>query len=129
MNKQDNYDLINSKAIGDYCRKIKYQFNTEELAVLVFRNKEMSINEKIEKYQDLIDNYPDMEVIERINCNHYDSVKTMIKNEINRNKKIYEKFIKDDDKCSYIWYEYNKTTGNYSITPYEEVKNLKSTYK
>ena len=127
--KQDDYDLINSKAIGDYCRKIKYQFNTEELAVLVFRNKEMDIFEKIKKYQDLIDNYPDMEVIERINCNHYDSVKTMIKNEIDRNKKNYEKFIKDDDNCSYIWYEYNKTTGNYSITPYETVKNLKSTYK
>ncbi len=36
---RDNYDLINSKAIGDYCRKIKYKFNTEELAVLVFRKK------------------------------------------------------------------------------------------
>ena len=61
---RDNYDLINSKAIGNYCRKIKYQFNTEELAVLVYRNNEMNIEEKITKYQDLIDNYPDMEVIE-----------------------------------------------------------------
>ena len=32
---RDNYDLINSKAISNYCRKIKYQFNTEEVAVLV----------------------------------------------------------------------------------------------
>ena len=50
--KLDNYVLINSKAIGDYCRKIKYQFNTEELAVLVYRNKKMDIFEKISKYQD-----------------------------------------------------------------------------
>ena len=75
---KENYNLINSKAISNYCRKIMYQFNTEELAVLVYRNKKMDIFEKISKYQDLIDNYPDMEVIERFNCKHYDSVKTMI---------------------------------------------------
>ena len=32
---KDDYNLINSKAISDYCRSIKYEFNTEELAVLV----------------------------------------------------------------------------------------------
>lgn len=82
----DDYNLINSKAIGDYCRSIKHKFNTEELAVLIYRNNRMNIKEKIEKYTDLINNYPDMEVIERINCKHYDSVKVMIKEEIRRLK-------------------------------------------
>ena len=50
----DEYDLINSLSIGTYCRKIKHKFNTEELAVLVYRNKRMSIDEKISKYKDLI---------------------------------------------------------------------------
>ena len=66
----DDYNLINSRAIADYCRSIKHKFNTEELAVLVYRNNRMSIIEKINKYNDLIKNYPDMEVIERINCEH-----------------------------------------------------------
>ena len=39
----------------------------------------MSVDEKIKEYNNLIKNYPDMEVIERINCDHYDSVKDMIK--------------------------------------------------
>ena len=62
----DEYDLINSLSIGEYCRKIKHKFNTEELAVLIFRNKRMSIDKKISKYEELIKNYSDMEVIERI---------------------------------------------------------------
>ena len=80
----DEYDLINSLSIGKYCRKIKHEFNTEELVVLIFRNKRMSIDEKISKYEELIKNYPDMEVIERINCKHHDSVKELIKGEIER---------------------------------------------
>ena len=128
-NKQlDDYDLINSKAIGDYCRKIKYRFNTEELAVLVYRNSKMDIKEKIAKYQDLIDNYPDMEVIERINCRHYNSVKVMIQNEIDRLKNVYENFINEDENSVYTWEEYNKSTKTYSRS-YEIICNMKRTFK
>ena len=42
----DIYNLINSKAIAEHCRKIKHQFNKEELAVLIYRNKYMSVDEK-----------------------------------------------------------------------------------
>lgn len=106
----DDYNLINSRAIGDYCRSIQHRFNTEELAVLVFRNCKMSIDEKIEKYNDLIKNYPDMEVIERINCKHYDSVKTMIKKEIQRLNILYRKLLQKNDNSIYTWTEYNKST-------------------
>ena len=125
---QDDYYLINSKAIENYCRKIKYKFNIEELAVLIYRNNKMDIKEKIAKYQDLIDNYEDMEVIERINCKHYDSAKEMIKNEINRLKNVYKKFISDDENCVYTWEEYNKTTKSYSKN-YEIIDNLKRTFE
>lgn len=106
----DDYNLINSRAIADYCRSIKHKFNTEELAVLVYRNNTMSIDEKINKYKDLIVNYPDMEVIERINCEHYDTVKTMINNEIKRLEKLYKEFITDDENSIYSWVELNKST-------------------
>ena len=110
---KDDYNLINSKAISDYCRSIKHKFNTEELAVLVYRNQRMSVEEKIIKYNDLIKNYPDMEVIERINCKRYDSVKTMIKKEIQRLKILNKKLIQDDENSIYTWTEYNKSTQKY----------------
>ena len=129
MKEKEDYDLINSKAISNYCRKIMYEFNTEELAVLVYRNNKMDILKKISKYQDLIDNYPDMEVIERINCKHYDSAKTLIQEEINRLKNLFEDFIKEDERSAYTWYEYNKTTKKEDTSPYHMSKNLKETYK
>ena len=124
---EDNYNLINSKAIGDYCRSIKHKFNTEELAVLVYRNNRMTIEEKIEKYIDLISNYPDMEVIERINCKHYDSVKTMIKEEVQRLNTLYKKLIQDDSDSICVWTEYNKSTLKYEH--YNDIKNTFRTYK
>lgn len=99
----DIYSLINSKAIQEHCRKIQHQFNTEELAVLIYRNKRMSIDEKISAYQELITDYPDMEVIERINCKHYDSVKDMIQGEINRLETLREKLEKEEQDVIYIY--------------------------
>ena len=103
---KDVYDLINSKTIGDYCREIGHRFNTEELAVLIFRNKRMSVDEKIKEYNNLIKNYPDMEVIERINCDHYDSVKDMIKEEITRLETLRKKLVEDEQDVVYS-YNYN----------------------
>ncbi len=123
----DDYNLINSRAIGDYCREIKHKFNTEELAVLVFRNNRISIEEKINKYNDLINNYPDMEVIERINCNHYNSVKILIKKEIKRLKILEEKLIQENEDSIYTWTEYNKSTLEYSSK--EDLKHTFRTYK
>ena len=124
---KDDYNLINSRAIADYCRSIKHKFNTEELAVLVYRNQNMSIEEKINKYNDLIKNYPDMEVIERINCEHYDSVKTMIKKEIQRLKILNKKIKQNDENCIYTWTEFNKSTQKYECS--DDIEHACRTYK
>lgn len=123
----DDYNLINSRAISDHCRSIKHKFNTEELAVLVYRNQKMSIEEKIAKYNDLIKNYPDMEVIERINCKHYNSVKTMIKQEIQRLKTLNKKLIQDDENSIYTWTEYNKSTQKYEYS--RDIEHTFRTYQ
>ena len=124
---KDDYNLINSRAIADYCRSIKHKFNTEELAVLVYRNQRMSLEEKIDKYNDLIKNYHDMEVIERINCKHYSSVKTMIKDEIQRIKILNKKLIQDDENCIYTWTEFNKSTQKYEHSG--DIEHTFKTYK
>lgn len=123
----DIYNLINSKAISEHCRKIKHQFNTEELAVLIYRNKKMDVDEKIAAYKELIADYPDMEVIERINCKHYDSVKEMIKGEINRLEKLYKELIEDSENAIYSWVEFNKSTQRWSYS--NLIENSKKTYK
>lgn len=99
----DTYNLINSKAIQEHCRKIKHQFNTEELAVFIYRNKRMSIDEKISAYQELISNYEDMEVIERMNCKHYDSVKDMIQEEIQRIKDLRKEIQTESENMIYTY--------------------------
>lgn len=124
----DIYNLINSKAISEHCRKIKHQFNTEELAVLIYRNKRMNIDEKIKAYEELIKDYPDMEVIKRINCKHYDSVKDMIRGEIKRIKELKEKLEKEEQD---VVYTYNSYWDNgYNITDGKnEYRDVYKTFK
>lgn len=123
----DVYKLINSKTIGEYCREIKHEFNTETIAVLIFRNKRLSIDEKISLYEELIRDYPDMEVIERINCKHYDSVKDMIKQEITRLTNLVEELKKENSDVVYTYDAFYISTQNYS-KGYEKVENLGKTY-
>ncbi len=124
----DIYNLINSKAISEHCRKIQHQFNTEELAVLIYRNKRMSIDEKISAYQELISDYEDMEVIERINCKHYDSVKDMIKGEIQRLGTLREKLEKQE---SNVIYTYNSfwDNGYHIIKGKDEYRDVYTNFK
>lgn len=99
----NEYSLINSKAIREHCKKLGHRFNTEELAVLIYRNKTMSIDEKIGAYKELINDYPDMPVIERINCKHYDSVKDMIQKEIQRLKELRQEMQKESVNMIYTY--------------------------
>ena len=61
----DPYKLINSKSIAAHCRNIKHQFNTLEIGVLIHRCKHISIDKKIEFYNEILNHpelYPDEEV-------------------------------------------------------------------
>lgn len=120
----DVYNLINSRAIAEHCRKIQHQFNTEEIAVLIYRNKTMSIDEKIQAYNELISDYPDMEVIERINCAHYNSVKDMIQKEITRLNTLVDKLKQDELDVIYTFDAYYK-----SINMYRYSNKLDDVYK
>ena len=119
----DIYSLINSKAIQEHCRKIKHKFNTQELTVLIHRNKRMSIDEKITAYQELITDYPDMEVIERMNCKHYDSVKDMIKEEIQRVRNLKQEMQTESENMIY-----NYETFYRDCQKFKESNNLYKTY-
>lgn len=101
----DIYKLINSKAIQEYCRKIKHQFNILELAVLIYRNKRMSIEEKISAYKELIADYSDMKMIKKYRPQNYDTVKAMIKGEIARIENLVN-ILKADEQDVIYTYNY-----------------------
>ena len=122
----DVYNLINSNAISNHCRKIQHKFNTEEVAILIYRNKQMSIEEKINAYNELINEYDDMSMIEHLHYKAFDSVKSVIKDEINRLNDLCTKFIIADTN-------YFFTANVYYISSermeYNHIDNVKETYK
>lgn len=113
----DIYNLINSKAIQEYCRKIQHKFNTLELAVLIYRNKRISIEEKIPTYKELIADYPDMKLIKKYRTQNYDTVKEMVQGEIERIENLVNTIRTDEQDVIYTYNYYCKGVYNYnSIT-------------
>lgn len=90
----------------------------------------MGIDEKISAYQELISNYEDMEVIERMNCKHYDSVKDMIQEEIQRIKDLKKEIQTESENMIYTYeicyrtsYSHGFEESNNFYKSYEEVCN------
>ena len=125
----DTYNLINSKAISEHCRKIKHQFNTEEIAVLIYRNKTMSVDEKIVAYKELINDYPDMKVTKRRNYKHYDSVKDMIQKEIQRLETETKILLEDEEDVVYSYNYLCDTRNRGFIEGKNEFRDVYKTFK
>lgn len=124
------YRLINSKAIQEYCRKIKHQFNILELAVLIYRNKRMSIEEKISAYKELIADYPDMKMIKKYRPQNYDTVKAMIKGEIERIENLVNILKTDEQDVIYTYNYYCKSIyDNGIIEGKDEYRDVYKTLK
>lgn len=122
----DIYNLINSKAIAEHCRKIQHKFNTEEIAVLIYRNKTMSVDEKIQAYQELIDNYEDMPMIEHLHCGPYESVKEEIRFEIKRLQGLCQKVEQTEND---YFYTYRPAYNSLEIYEDYSINNNKKTYQ
>lgn len=129
----DIYNLINSKAISNYCREIKHQFNIEEIAVLIYRNKNMSIEEKIGAYKKLLSDYEDKDMVKRRHCKTFNTVKEMITAEITRVESLVNKIKEDDNNTVYSYnyyceYEDRVSKGKYDdndiYKTYDEIEKI-----
>ena len=126
----DTYKLINSKAVQEYCKKIKHQFNILELAVLIYRNKRMSIDEKISVYKELIAGYPDMKMVKKYRPQNYDTVKAMIKGEIERIRNLVNILKTDEQDVIYTYNYYCKNIyDNGIIEGKDEYRDVYKTLK
>jgi len=72
-NSFDIYNFINSKDIADYCRSIDHKFTPLEMAVLIHLSREAR-TARHTAYNWLIENTPDCEVPERMNCAYHESL-------------------------------------------------------
>ena len=121
----DVYSLINSKAIAEYCKKIKHEFNIEEIAILISRCKSLDIENKIKFYNEALELLKDMPMIKHIHCGPYDSVKEVIKKEIERIKKVKSKFITNEENYYYVFNPYYSSSGKMERNYCE---NMRKTY-
>ncbi len=68
------YDFLNSRSIAEHWKKIDYQPDSLETAWIVYFNSELTLSEKWKYWEEIINTMPDMEIIRRPNCPHYDSL-------------------------------------------------------
>lgn len=106
------YSLINSRDIEKYCKKIKHQFNTIEVAVLINRCKKVDIDKKITLYQEVLDHYSDMEIStsyveETHKLQNKQTIKELVQEEIERIEKIKQCLSNNKSKSIYIFEPYS----------------------
>ena len=104
----DILQFINSNAIRNHLKKINYQFDTLEAAWLIYHSYNHSVYEKFNAYEQLMKEYPDCRVEERLHTPAQDSLFEYLKNYI----KVYRNAI----------YEFEAPGAVYSI----EVKHFES---
>lgn len=93
--------FINSDAIADYLREIKYVFTSKEAAWLIYQCKKITMKEKHEAWEWLIENMPDCEVEERLNCVHWDSLHDLIRKYMAYENKYVNQFFKKENSAVY----------------------------
>ena len=131
----DVYKLINSNSISSYCRRLNYQFNITEIAVLIYRNLSMNIEEKISAYNELIREYEDMFIVRYSYWGPYEikrkpkipveelSTKKQIIKEIRRLKELYKKLILKEENCFYTTTTYWQESGKIDCNNYDFIRD------
>ncbi len=68
------YELLNSRSIAQHWVEIDYHPDSLETAWLVYFSRKLTFKEKCKCWEEIIETMPDMEIPERANCRHYDSL-------------------------------------------------------
>ena len=117
----DIYNFINSKDIADYLREIDYKFNTLEAAWLIYQCHRLTMKERHTAWKTLMEEMPDCEVAERMNCLPRSSLFELINEYIAIELKDLEMFKASSERTVYTWsflyrdyYEWEYRDGVYS---------------
>lgn len=111
----DIYSFINSRDIAEHCRSIGHEFTPLEMAFIVYLS-DKTLSERHGAWQWIIDTQPDMEIPERRNCSHYDSLHQFLRDYLALENRIKDSFEADEPDALYTYKSYY--TSKYS-EPYE----------
>ena len=102
-NTFDIYNFINSSAIANHCREIKYQFSTADMAYLIWASEKYSLEEKHNAYRSLIETQPDAEIAERPWTPHIKSLHSFLQHFIELESKYTALFLENEPSCIYSY--------------------------
>ena len=105
----DIYRFLNSKDIAEYLRNIDYKFSVIEAACLIYRCRKITLQDKLQAWQELIDVYPDCPY-ERMAIKT-DSFHQCLNDYISLQKKIMEEFYNKEPGAVY-WYCWHEVEQN-----------------
>ena len=119
---------IRSKDVREYNEKIGHKFNTLESCFLVWRNPELTLNEKHRAFEQICLSMPDMEIPERLNVDYAESLYELIAKFIATDKFFINEFYREEDKAIYSYSFYCEGDHGWSEdfeTPYSSFENAK----
>lgn len=94
------YDLLNSRSIAEHWKEINYQPDSLETAWLIYTNRKLGFDKKCELWERIAWEMPDMEIRERVNCRHYDSLHDFLYRFMAVSRRFLEWF-NDNTDCVY----------------------------
>ena len=98
--------FVNSKDIREYLKKTDYEFNTLEAAFLIYFRKGMTLKERHDAYNELIDTMPDMSPKDNLaHCGwqrYEDSIHACLKKHMDNENQLIEEYMKAEKGAVYI---------------------------
>ena len=92
---------VNSRDIGDYLRKINYEFTSKEAAWLIWQCFSISLEEKHNAWEQLMLELPDYDLGEKFEYLPNNSLYELIRRNIKNDEKLYELFKKKETGAVY----------------------------
>ena len=108
------YKYVNSKDIGEYLKQIGYEFNALEAAWIIYASKNMSYEEKKEKWKEIVSELPDCEVPKRNNCAGWSSLHLFLQRYMDAMDQEIKEFYTENTDGRYVYtysYLYKNDTG------------------
>ena len=128
----DVYKYIRSKDVREYNEKIGHKFNILESCFLVWRNPDLTLNEKHRAFEQICLSMPDMEIKERHNVDYAPSLYELIAKFIATDKFFINEFYCEEDKAIYSYRFYCEGDScwceNFE-TPYSSFEKMKNALK
>lgn len=98
----DFYNYINSEDIKEYLMSLNYSFTPLEASWLVYQSGKHTLEEKLSAWNWIIENMPDCEVKERVNCSYRESLHETLKAYINLMRRYGREFY-ESESCVYTY--------------------------